>query len=80
MARAELVGQRRRHRRLVSVRRRVQEYLLTRRARFVMSDAWMDEFVYQAVVDPAFVDKAVRDVLDKPPRYLPLWDPMGALA
>ncbi|KAL9010646.1 MAG: hypothetical protein Q9173_004445 [Seirophora scorigena] len=31
---------------------------------FVMSDGWMDEFVYQAVVDPR----------------LDLWDPMGALA
>ncbi|KAI9814342.1 MAG: hypothetical protein M1832_005922 [Thelocarpon impressellum] len=47
---------------------------------FVMSDAWMDEFVYQAVVDPAFVGKEVREVLDKEPKYLPLWDPMGALA
>jgi bleomycin hydrolase len=47
---------------------------------FVMSDKWMDEFVYQAVVDPRFVSKDVRDVLKKDPMVLPLWDPMGALA
>ncbi|TFB00672.1 Cysteine proteinase 1 [Trichoderma ghanense] len=47
---------------------------------FVMSDAWMDEFVYQAVVDPRFVDKEVRDVLKQEPVVLPLWDPMGSLA
>ncbi|KAI5464559.1 peptidase C1B, bleomycin hydrolase [Mariannaea sp. PMI_226] len=47
---------------------------------FVMSDAWMDEFVYQAVVDQRFCSKAVRDVLDQEPTVLPLWDPMGSLA
>ncbi|XXH05911.1 hypothetical protein Hte_012353 [Hypoxylon texense] len=47
---------------------------------FVMSDAWMDQFVYQAVVDPRFLAKKVRDVLNKEPVVLPLWDPMGSLA
>ena len=47
---------------------------------FVMSDKWMDEFVYQAVVDPYFVSQEIRDVLKKEPKMLPLWDPMGALA
>ena len=47
---------------------------------FVMSDKWMDEFVYQVVVDPSFVSQEVRDVLNKEPKMLPLWDPMGALA
>ncbi|KAK3695410.1 peptidase C1B, bleomycin hydrolase [Podospora appendiculata] len=47
---------------------------------FVMSDAWMDEFVYQAVVDPKFLSKEVRDVLRSEPVVLPLWDPMGSLA
>jgi bleomycin hydrolase len=47
---------------------------------FVMTDKWMDEFVYQVVVDPKFVGKEVRDVLDQEPIVLPLWDPMGALA
>jgi bleomycin hydrolase len=47
---------------------------------FVMTDAWMDEFVYQIVVDPRFVDQDVRDILKQTPISLPLWDPMGALA
>ena len=47
---------------------------------FVMSDKWMDEFCYQAVVDPSLVSKEVRDVLKQKPKVLPLWDPMGALA
>ena len=47
---------------------------------FVMSDDWMSEFVYQAVVDPRFLSKEVRDVLRKEPTVLPLWDPMGSLA
>ncbi|TKA69300.1 hypothetical protein B0A49_08272 [Cryomyces minteri] len=47
---------------------------------FVMSDAWMDQFCYQAVVDPAFVSAEVRKVLQQQPKMLPLWDPMGALA
>lgn len=47
---------------------------------FVMSDAWMDEFVYQAVVDPAVVSSVVRKVLEQKPKMLELWDPMGALA
>lgn len=47
---------------------------------FVMSDKWMDEFVYQAVVDPSFVSAEVRKVLDTEPIKLPVWDPMGALA
>lgn len=47
---------------------------------FVMTDKWMDEFVYQVVVDPGFVGKEVKDVLKTKPLVLPLWDPMGALA
>ncbi|GAB7356503.1 hypothetical protein MBLNU459_g7256t1 [Dothideomycetes sp. NU459] len=47
---------------------------------FVMSDRWMDEFCYQAVVDPSVVSKEVNDVLKQEPKVLPLWDPLGALA
>ncbi|KAI1261503.1 peptidase C1-like family protein [Xylariaceae sp. FL1019] len=47
---------------------------------FVMSDDWMDQFVYQAVIDPRFLSKDVKDVLKKTPILLPLWDPMGSLA
>ncbi|KAK5098658.1 bleomycin hydrolase [Exophiala xenobiotica] len=47
---------------------------------FVMTDEWMDEFVYQVVVDPSVVENEVRDALKTEPMVLPLWDPMGALA
>lgn len=47
---------------------------------FVMSDRWMDQFVYQAVVEPRFVSRKVLDVLKMEPKVLNLWDPMGALA
>ncbi|CAN8100782.1 unnamed protein product [Discula destructiva] len=47
---------------------------------FVMTDRWMDEWVYQAVVDPRFLSKEVRKVLEQEPIVLPLWDPMGSLA
>lgn len=47
---------------------------------FVMTDEWMDEFVYQAVVDPSVVGAEVRKVLTMAPKMLELWDPMGALA
>ncbi|KAF1981348.1 peptidase C1B, bleomycin hydrolase [Aulographum hederae CBS 113979] len=47
---------------------------------FVMSDEWMDEFCYQAVVAPEFVSKEVKKVLELEPTMLELWDPMGALA
>lgn len=40
----------------------------------------MDEFVYQAVVDPRFLSKEIKNVLSQEPIVLPLWDPMGALA
>ncbi|KAK0655857.1 peptidase C1B, bleomycin hydrolase [Cercophora newfieldiana] len=47
---------------------------------FNMSDDWMSEFVYQAVIDPKFLSKQVRDVLKSEAVVLPLWDPMGSLA
>jgi bleomycin hydrolase len=47
---------------------------------YVMSDSWMDEFCYQAVVEPRFVSREVRDILKQTPTVLPVWDPMGALA
>ncbi|PHH67834.1 hypothetical protein CDD80_480 [Ophiocordyceps camponoti-rufipedis] len=47
---------------------------------YVMSDEWMDAFVFQAVVDLRFCSGEVRKVLDKEPVVLPPWDPMGSLA
>lgn len=47
---------------------------------FVMTDKWMDEYVFQVVVDPAVVPDEVKKVLKQDPTVLDLWDPMGALA
>lgn len=47
---------------------------------FVMTDEWMDQFVYQAVIDVKFLSKEVKEVRGQHPKVLPLWDPMGALA
>ena len=47
---------------------------------WLMTDKWMDEFVYQVVVSPQFVSKEIRDILKQKPHALPLWDPIGALA
>ncbi len=46
----------------------------------IMSDPWMTEFVYQAVVDPTVVSESIRKILKQKPQMLELWDPMGALA
>lgn len=40
---------------------------------FVMSDEWMDQFTYQAVVKKSLLPKEVRDVLDTTPTILPPW-------
>lgn len=47
---------------------------------FVMTDRWLDEYLFQAVVDPKFVSADVRAVLEQTPKVLPRWDPMGVLA
>ncbi|KAK6531054.1 hypothetical protein TWF281_007881 [Arthrobotrys megalospora] len=47
---------------------------------FVMTDEWMDEYCYQAVVGPEFVSQEIKDILKQEPTALPLWDPIGALA
>ena len=47
---------------------------------FLMTDSWMDEFVYQVVVDPSFVSQEVKDVLNQKALRLPLYDPLGSLA
>ncbi|KAF3920805.1 hypothetical protein ABW20_dc0107890 [Dactylellina cionopaga] len=47
---------------------------------FVMTDAWMDQYCYQAVVGPEFVSSEIRNILNQEAIALPLWDPIGALA
>lgn len=48
---------------------------------YVMSDEWFNEYVYQVVTHPRYVDKTYTDIWKKK-RFttLPRWDPLGALA
>ncbi|KAL3456429.1 cysteine protease [Aspergillus heterothallicus] len=47
---------------------------------YVMTDKWMDEYTFQAVVDSSLVSREVREILNQDPKVLPRWDPMGVLA
>ncbi|KAJ6116043.1 hypothetical protein N7523_006460 [Penicillium sp. IBT 18751x] len=47
---------------------------------FVMTDGWMDEYTFQAVVDSRFVSTETQAILKQTPKVLPRWDPMGVLA
>lgn len=46
-----------------------------------MSDEWFDEYVYQVVTAPKYVDKKYTDIWkSKDYKVLPRWDPYGSLA
>ncbi|KAJ5085784.1 cysteine protease [Penicillium argentinense] len=47
---------------------------------FVMTDRWMNEYTFQAVVDSNLVSEEVRAILRQSPKILPRWDPLGVLA
>ncbi|CAJ1226451.1 aminopeptidase C [Levilactobacillus zymae] len=48
---------------------------------FVMSDAWMDKYCYQVVVNKEFLPADLRKIQEtEEPTVLAPWDPMGALA
>jgi len=48
---------------------------------FVMSDAWMDEYCYQVVVNKQFLPDDLKQIQEtEEPTVLAPWDPMGALA
>lgn len=44
------------------------------------TDAWMDEWCYQVVVEKHRLPERARIALETEPVVLPPWDPMGALA
>ncbi len=46
---------------------------------YVCSDAWFDQYVFQAAVDRKYLGD-LAGCLDKEPRELNPWDPMGTLA
>lgn len=41
---------------------------------YMMTDKWMDEFVFQATVDKEVLDDCVAEVIHQSPKLLPLWD------
>ncbi|WP_314010863.1 C1 family peptidase [Pseudostreptobacillus hongkongensis] len=47
---------------------------------FVMSDAWMDRFTYQIVVNKKYLTERQKEALKQDPIRLKPWDPMGSLA
>ncbi|GER70516.1 aminopeptidase C [Weizmannia acidilactici] len=47
---------------------------------FVMSDAWMDEYTYQIVVDKKYLPDELQKAWEQEPIVLKPWDPMGSLA
>ena len=48
---------------------------------YIMSDKWFDEFLYEVVVDKKYLeDEYVKLFENEEAKFLPPWDPMGALA
>ena len=47
---------------------------------YVATDSWFDKFVYQAVVNKKYLNPDELKDLEKEPKKLELWDPMGTLA
>lgn len=47
---------------------------------FVMSDAWMDKYCYQVVINKKYLSKELLQDYAKEPVVLKPWDPMGTLA
>lgn len=47
---------------------------------YVASDSWFDKFVYQAVINKKYLTKTELKELEKKPKKLEPWDPMGTLA
>ncbi|MFC6386096.1 aminopeptidase C [Sporolactobacillus kofuensis] len=47
---------------------------------FVMSDAWMNEYTYQVVINKKYLSDELKAAFEQEPIELKPWDPMGALA
>lgn len=47
---------------------------------YVATDSWFDKFVYQVVVNKKYLSDTEKADLEKEPKKLELWDPMGTLA
>ena len=47
---------------------------------YMCSDSWFDRFVYQAVINKKHLTTKQLKCLEKEPKHLNPWDPMGTLA
>ncbi|MEG0292899.1 C1 family peptidase [Enterococcus sp.] len=47
---------------------------------FMMTDKWMDEYVYQVVINKKHLTNELLELYEENPIVLPPWDPMGSLA
>ena len=47
---------------------------------FVMSDAWMDKYCYQIVINKKYLSDKLKKAQAQDPIVLKPWDPMGTLA
>ncbi len=47
---------------------------------FIASDSWFERFVYQCVIHKKYLTKEMLVDLEKEPKLLEPWDPMGTLA
>ena len=47
---------------------------------YVATDSWFDKFVYQAVINKKYLSNQELKDLEKEPKKLEIWDPMGTLA
>ena len=47
---------------------------------YLMNDSWFDEYVFEIAAPRSTLPAELVEALDTPPKVLPAWDPMGALA
>ena len=47
---------------------------------FTMNDSWFNEYMFEIAARKKYLPARLRAALEKRPRVLPPWDPMGALA
>jgi len=51
-----------------------------RKGFYLMNDSWFDEYVFEIAAPKSSLPDRLQAALETPPRILPAWDPMGALA
>lgn len=53
---------------------------LGKKGYFLMTDAWMDRYTYQVVINKKYIPKDLLEQFEQEPIVLKAWDPMGSLA